>query len=223
MITIFETVKRKSIFDIAKEKLLTEDKHSNDKIGTVRRWESDGKLHIKKEHGWEVLPKGKEYNLKEYNAHKSSKAVRKITQQTEFDDFVEKLFNTDYKNAPTVVRLPKMNKGLLKTLGLNENTQFIFKARYAHISPSRKAMENQSLTREEYKQIPEAVRNAKYAYIDKKNNNFFIAFEDKNDLRKMNKIVFNKTTKGNYVVTVSKVNKKDDFVSREILPVKGRS
>ena len=221
--TIFEIVKNRTIFDIAREKLLTEDKHSNDKIGTVRRWESDGKLHIKKEHGWKVLPKSKEYGLKEYNAHKSSKAVRKITQQTEFDDFVEKLFNSDYKNAPTVVRLPKMNKGLLSSLGIKDNTQFIFKARYAHISPGRKAMENQSLTKEEYKQIPGAVKNAKYAYIDKKNNNFFIAFEDKSDFKKMNKIVFNKTTKGNYVVTVSKVNKKDDLVSREILPVKGRS
>lgn len=220
--TIFEIVKTRTVFDIAREKLLTEDKHSSDKIGTVRRWESDGKLHIKKEHGWEVLPNGKEYELKEYNAHKSSKAVRKITPQSEFDDFVEKLFNSDYRNAPSVVRLPKMNKGLLSSLGIKDNTQFIFKAKYGHIGPERKEKENQNLSKEEYKQIPEAVKNAKTAYIDKDHQNFFIIFDDKNNQEKINKVVFNKTVKGNYVVTVSKVNKEDEFISREILPVRGR-
>ena len=223
MMTIFEIVKNRTIFDIAREKLLTEDKHSNDKIGTVRRWESDGKLHIKKEHGWKVLPKSKEYDLKEYNAHKSSKAVRKITQQTEFDDFVEKLFNSDYKNAPTVVRLPKMNKGLLKTLGLNENTQFIFAAKYPHISPIRKTTEGQALTKEEYKEIPEIIKNAKNAYIDKEKGNFFITFRDKNNSKMINKLVFNKSKNGNYLVTLGKVNKEDELASREMLLVSGRS
>ncbi len=221
--TIFEIVKARTVFDIARKRLFTEDKHSGDKIGTVRRWESDGKLHVKKAHGWEVLQNGKEYELKEHNTHKSSKDVRKITQQTEFDTFVEKLFNSDYKNAPTVVRLPKLNKGLLKTLGLNENTQFIFKARYPHISPVRKVMENQSLTKEEYRQIPNAVKNAKTAYIDKEKGNFFISFADKNNSALINKLVFNKTPKGNYLVTLGKVNKVDELSSRKILLVSGRS
>ncbi len=221
--TIFEIAKTRTIFDIAREKLLTEDKHSSDKIGTVRRWESDGKLHIKKEHGWEVLPNGKEYELKEYNAHKSSKAVRKITPQSEFDDFVEKLFNSDYRNAPSVVRLPKMNKGLLLSLGIKDNTQFIFKARYAHISPGRKASEGQAMTKEEYKEIPEIIKNANNAYIDKEKGNFFITFKDKNNSKMINKLIFNKSKNGNYLVTLGKVNKRDELASREILPVSGRS
>jgi hypothetical protein len=222
--TIFEIVKNRTIFDIAREKLLTEDKHSTDKIGTVRRWESDGKLHIKKEHGWEVLPKGKEYELKEYSDPKARKSVsEKVAPQNEFNDFVDKLFNGDYKNAPGTVHLPKMNKGLLKTLGLNENTQFIFKAQYPHINPTRKAKENQLMTQEEYKEIPEVIKNTKTAYIDKDNKNFFITFEDKADPTMINKLVFNKATSGNYLVTLGKVNKRDELASRKILLVSGRS
>lgn len=154
-------------------KMLTEDMSPGDKIGTVRRWKSDGKLHIKKEHGWEVLSNSKEYELKEYSDPKARKSVNEsVTSQTEFDDFVDKLFNRDYKNAPRTVHLPKMNKGLLKTLGLNENTQFIFTAKYPHISPTRKASEGQAMTKEEYKEIPKIIKNAKNAYIDKDKGNF---------------------------------------------------
>ena len=39
----------------------------------------------------------------------------------------------------------------------------------------------------------------------------------------INKLVFNKTTSGNYLVTLEKVNKRDELASREILLVSGRS
>ena len=200
------------------------DKHSKDKPGTVRRWKSDGKLHIKKDHGWEVLPNEKQYQLKENEAPKLRKGVAaKITSQEDYNDFIEKLFNGDYKNTPGTVHLPKMNKGLLLSLGLNENTQFIFKARYPHINPGRKAAEGQGMTKEEYKEIPEVIRKTKKAYIDKGKQNFFITFEDKNNPEMINKLVFNKTNKGNYLVTLGKVNEKDELISRENLLVSSRS
>ena len=79
------------------------------------------------------------------------------------------------------------------------------------------------MTKEEYKEIPKIIKNAKNAYIDKDKGNFFIAFEDKADPTMINKLVFNKATTGNYLVTLGKVNKKDELASREILLVSGRS
>lgn len=221
-----------TVFEIAalriqgrkKIKLLTQDKHSNDKIGTVRRWKSDGKLHIKKAYGWEVLPNEKEYELKEYSDPKSRKNVKaRIITQTEYNDFVEKLFNRDYKNSPPTIHLPKLNKGLLYSLGLNENTQFIFTANYPHINPTRKAGEGQAPRKEEYKKIPQVIETTKTAYIDKEKRNFFILFNDDTDSKMVNKLVFNKCKNGNYLVTLGKVNKKDELASRENLLVSGRS
>ena len=41
-----------------------------------------------------------------------------------------------------------VRKKLLKQLGIKDNTQFIFKSRYPHINPIRKAKEHQDLKRE---------------------------------------------------------------------------
>ena len=116
-----------------------------------------------------------------------------------------------------------MNKNLLKQLGIKDNTQFIFKARYPHINPIRKAKEHQDLRKEEYLRIPEAIKNAKEAYIDPVNHNFFITFGDTKNPAMINKIVFNKSSSGNYLVTIGKVNKKDEINSRKNLLVRGRS
>lgn len=194
--------------------------HAN--VGEVRRW-ADGKLHEKMKHGWRVVPHGKDYDLKEYSAPRSTKHVRKIASQTEFDGFVEQLFNGDYEPMPKAVRLPGMNKSLSRSLGVDENTQFIFKAKYGHVGPVRKGSSDQLMTKEEYKQIPEVIRNAKSAYIDKEKHNFFILFDDKKDPEKTNKLGFNKTPRGNYLVTLAKVNRRDELASRENLLVSGRS
>lgn len=199
------------------------DKHDNARPGEVRRW-ADGKLHQKTQHGWRVVPNSQDYELKEHKEPKTRKKVSKeITTQRDFDDFVEKLYNGDYEHAPTTIHLPNMNKGLLKTLGIDDNTQFIFKSNYYHISPERKAKEKQELTKEEYKKIPEAIRKAKTAYFDKQNHNFFITFEDEADPEKMNKVVFNKTKSGNYLVTLGKVNKKEGIDKTKNLLARGRS
>ena len=192
-------------------------------IQDKRRW-ADGKLHVKMKHGWRTVSNYQDYELKEVNKNKAVKKLQKTeTTQQEFDDFVEKLFNKDYQNTPNTIHLPKINKGLAKTLNLKDNTQFIYKEEYKHINPYRKNEEEQGLTKEEYKMIPEVIRKAKTAYMDKANKNFYLAFEDKNDPDKINKIVFNKTPKGNYIVTVGKVNKKDELTNKKNLPVRGRS
>ena len=54
MMTIFEIVKNRSIFDIVREKLLTEDKHSNYREGDLATWKSG--VYKKTKHGWEKVP-----------------------------------------------------------------------------------------------------------------------------------------------------------------------
>ncbi len=204
-------------------KRLITDKHSKDQVGTVRRW-SDNKLHEKTSHGWKVVANNKEYEIKEYKEEKSRKDLSpKITTQKQFNIFVDNLFNKNYKEAVSTIHLPQIDRKLLKQLGIKDNTQFIFKARYPHINPQRKANEGQALREEEYKAIPNAIKNAKEAYIDKENHNFFIIFQDLKDNSMVNKIVFNKTIKGNYLVTIGKVNKKESMNKKKILLVKGRS
>lgn len=204
-------------------KRLITDKHSKDQVGTVRRW-SDNKLHEKTSHGWKVVANNKEYKINEYREVKARKDLSpKITTQKQFDIFVDNLFNKNYKEAVSTIHLPQINRKLLKQLGIKDNTQFIFKARYPHINPQRKANEGQALREEEYKAIPNAIKNAKEAYIDKENHNFFIVFEDLNDKSKINKIVFNKTIKGNYLVTIGKVNKQEGINKKKTLLVRGRS
>lgn len=204
-------------------KRLITDKHSKDQIGTVRRW-SDNKLHEKTSHGWKVVANSKEYKINEYREVKARKDLSpKITTQKQFNIFVDNLFNKNYKEAVSTIHLPQIDRKLLKQLGIKDNTQFIFKARYPHINPQRKANEGQALREEEYKAIPNAIKNAKEAYIDKENHNFFIIFEDLNDKSKINKIVFNKTIKGNYLVTIGKVNKQEGINKKKTLLVRGRS
>ncbi len=52
--TIFEIVKNRTIFDIVREKLLTEDKHSNYHEGDRVVWKSG--VYEKTKHGWVKVP-----------------------------------------------------------------------------------------------------------------------------------------------------------------------
>lgn len=58
--TIFEIVKNRTIFDIVKEKLLTEDKHSNYQNGDRAIWKSG--IYEKTAHGWKKV--GTSHSLK---------------------------------------------------------------------------------------------------------------------------------------------------------------
>ena len=99
----------------------------------------------------------------------------------------------------------------MKQIGLDKNTSFIFSSRYHHISPQRKAAEGQDLRIEEYKELPEVIKNAKQAMLPRKSGGFKLLFPDKKDPTKVNKVIFNKTNRGNYIINVSKVDKYNGF------------
>lgn len=187
----------------------TNDKHSNAQIGDISRW-ADGKLHEKTAHGWKTLSKGNQYELKTYKDEKLQSTVpRKVTSNEKYQKFVDALFERNYKETPNVIHLPSLTRKLARKLGLEDRTQLILKPRYSHINPLRKESEGQAFTKAEYLQIPNAIRYADHAYLDKENHNFFLTFPDRKDSTKINKIVFNKTLTGNYMVTLGKVNKKE--------------
>lgn len=199
---------------------LIQDKHSGDKIGTIRRW-TDGKLHIKKAHGWDVVSNQSEYSLKEMNPPKKVENLpKKPTAEKEYSDFVDNLFKQNYRDMPNYIRFPDINKKLAYQLGITDKTQFIYKEAYKHINPVRKSDEEQSLTKGEYLLIPLVLKQAKKAYFDPKRKNYIITFKDFNNPKKVNKIILERTSKGSYIVTVSKVNKKDDSVLKKSRPIK---
>lgn len=198
-----------------REKLI-KDYRDPTPTGTVRRW-TDGKLHEKTNKGWRVLPHNKENNV--INNSNEEKRNRKIPSpsgvatQKQFNRFVDELFKNPKLREPRAVRLPDVNRKLKKQIGIDKNTSFIFSTRYHHISPQRKAAEGkgQDLRIEEYKELPEIIKNAKQAILTRNNGGFKLLFADKKDPGKVNKIIFNKTNRGNYIINVSKVDKYNGF------------
>ena len=84
---------------------------------------------------------------------------------------------------------------------------YLFKDALTHIRPGRKARYGQALRKEEYKMIPNVIREAKEVFIDRVKHNFQIMFSDQKDIDKINKIIFNKDKEGNYLVTIGKVDR----------------
>ena len=72
---------------------------------------------------------------------------------------------------------------------------------------ARKQAYNQALSEEEIKEIPNIIKNSNDAYIDLNNGNFFMIFNDKENLEKVNFIHFNVDEIGNYIITTRKVRK----------------
>ena len=106
----------------------------------------------------------------------------------------------------------------LKKLGLEKDSAFILKKNATHIRPDRKGGYGQAFDAEEYRRIPEILRNADFAVVDTVFQNFQIVFDDKNDGTKINKLVFNKDELGNYLVTLGKVDRESAF-SEERNPI----
>ena len=206
-------IRLSQIFDLKVwHDFLVEDKHSAAKVGDVRRW-GDGMLHEKTSHGWRVLPGGSDYDVKinpaeEKKNKKLSTPVRPATEQ-EFSDFIDRLEKDSHTKEPESIQLPYMNRKLMRQIGLPSNANFIFNTRYWHISPERKSSEEQELRPEEYKQIPSVIKNARSAILTKGSGNFKLIFPDKKNPDKYNKIIFSKIDRGNYVVTLGKVDKRN--------------
>jgi hypothetical protein len=195
-------------------KRLITDKHSKDQVGTVRRW-SDNKLHEKTSHGWKVVANNKEYDvrLNKTEEKKNKKTVVPISPCTEkeFNDFIESLYVNPHMRTPKAIRLPDLNRKLKKQIGLDKNVMIIFNSKYFHISPERKGSEKQALRKEEYKKIPSIIKNARQAILEKGTGDFKLLFDDEQNPHKINKIIFSKTNKGNYILNVSKVDKYNGY------------
>lgn len=167
----------------------------------------EGASFFEKQDRYNEVPELKTYNvLKEEDVH-----GLEIISDEEFSDIVDSIILNDYKNIPNSIRLPNLNDQLAEKLGLSKDTAFILKKNATHIRPDRKGGYGQAFDTEEYRLIPEIVRTATFAVIDKAFKNFQIVFDDINDETKINKLVFNKDKLRNYLVTLGKVDRENTF------------
>ena len=167
----------------------------------------EGASFFEKQDRYNEVPELKTYNvLKEEDVH-----GLEIISDEEFSDIVDSIILNDYKNIPNSIRLPNLNDQLAEKLGLSKDTAFILKKNATHIRPDRQGGYGQAFDTEEYRLIPEVVRTATFAVIDKAFKNFQIVFDDINDETKINKLVFNKDKLGNYLVTLGKVDRENTF------------
>lgn len=122
---------------------------------------------------------------------------------------IDDIFNGNYRNLPSAIKLPPLKKELTEKLGITDNF-YLTQQRMKHINPKRKASHsNQDFRREEYKNILKMIETANSAYIDTEKGNFLIANKDSQNERKVNIICFNKDKFGNYIVTIKKVDSGD--------------
>ena len=138
------------------------------------------------------------------------KNLEVITDE-DFSDIIDSMLLNDYRHIPNVIRLPNIRGDLAEKLGLEKDSAFIMKNGISHIRPDRKGSYGQAFSDEEYRMIPEVMRNANFAVVDKYFKNFQIVFDDQNEENKVNKIVFNKDKLGNYLITIGKVDRQNAF------------
>ena len=130
-----------------------------------------------------------------------------ICSDSDFSKYVDDMFNRNYRNIPSVIRMPDLNGKLTQKLHLANVYCYMLKERFSHINPKRNGRYNQDFRIEEYKEIPKIIRNAKIALYSNKLHNFSVFVEDKQDSTKINTVAFNKDINGNYLVTVGKKDK----------------
>ena len=124
-----------------------------------------------------------------------------IISDEDFSDIVDSIILNDYRHIPNIIRLPNLNAELCEKLGLAKDSAFIMKKSTTHIRPNRKGNYEQAFDTEEYRLIPQVIREANFVLVDKRTQNFQVVFDDKDNISKINKIVFNKDELGNYIVT----------------------
>ena len=142
-----------------------------------------------------------------------------IISDDDFSDIVDSIILNDYRSIPNAVRLPNLKAELAEKLGLEKDAAFILKKNATHIRPDRKGGYGQAFDTEEYRRIPEVLRNADFAIVDNVFLNFQIVFDDENDGSKINKLVFNKDELGNYLVTIGKVDRENAFAEERNIVV----
>lgn len=146
----------------------------------------------------------------------SAKTTSKLTKEQlealpiataqEYGEFLEKIAQKDYQNTPEILKIATLNNDLQELINNNHSASvFITRARAGHISEARKGEYDQALTLEEQKQIPAVIAQAKEAYTDEKSG-FILPFADKNNNEKINLIILDSDSKGNFLITAKKVN-----------------
>lgn len=129
-----------------------------------------------------------------------------IATAQEYGEFLEKIAQKDYQNTPEILKIATLNRDLQELINNNHSASvFITRARAGHISEVRKGEYDQALTLEEQKQIPAEIAQAKQAYTDDKSG-FILPFADKNNSEKINLIILDSDSKGNFLITAKKVN-----------------
>lgn len=129
-----------------------------------------------------------------------------IATAQEYGEFLEKIAQKDYQNTPEILKIATLNSDLQELINNNHSASvFITRARAGHISEVRKGEYDQALTLEEQKQIPAEIAQAKQAYTDDKSG-FILPFADKNNSEKINLIILDSDSKGNFLITAKKVN-----------------
>ena len=129
-----------------------------------------------------------------------------IATAQEYGEFLEKIAQKDYQNTPEILKIATLNSDLQELINNNHSASvFITRARAGHISEARKGEYDQALTLEEQKQIPAEIAQAKQAYTDDKSG-FILPFADKNNSEKINLIILDSDSKGNFLITAKKVN-----------------
>ena len=150
--------------------------------------------------------------LKTYHVLKEEDVKNlEIISDDDFSDIVDSIILNDYKHIPNAVRLPNLNSKLSEKLGLSKDSAFILKKSATHIRPDRKGGYGQAFDTEEYRLIPQVLREATFAVVDTYFKNFQIVFDDKDNDTKINKLVFNKDELGNYLLTIGKVDRESAF------------
>ena len=129
-----------------------------------------------------------------------------IATAQEYGEFLEKIAQKDYQNTPEILKIATLNSDLQELINNNHSASvFITRARAGHISEVRKGEYDQALTLDEQKQIPAEIAQAKQAYTDDKSG-FILPFADKNNSEKINLIILDSDSKGNFLITAKKVN-----------------
>lgn len=138
--------------------------------------------------------------LKKYNVENLQLATKE-----QYKDFICKALQKDYRKMPNILKIANINNDLQNALGLGKSEVFLTKKHLSHFRKDRKEAFKQDLPNEFLYKIPEIIKDAKKAYIDTKNNNFFIV--ESLDDRHMAFLHFNIDELGNFIVTAKKGEK----------------
>ncbi len=160
-----------------------------------------------------IMPmKREKETLKKYNVENLQLATKE-----QYKDFIDKALQKDYRKMPNILKIANINNDLQNALGLGKSEVFLTKKHLGHFRKDRKEAFKQDLPNEFLYKIPEIIKDAKKAYMDTKNNNFFIV--ESLDDRHMAFLHFNTDELGNFIVTAKK-GEKSILNKKEYIEVK---